>query len=88
MLFTLLGLVWYKPRKPGVISALFVIFYAIIRIIDEHFRMPDVQIGFDYMGLTRGQILSGGMFVIGLVLLVIWGRRLAQPVGGWGRMYR
>lgn len=88
LLFTLLGLVWYKPRKPGVISALFVIFYAIIRIIDEHFRMPDVQIGFDYMGLTRGQILSGGMFVIGLVLLVIWGRRLAQPVGGWGRMYR
>lgn len=88
LLFLLLGLIWYKPRKPGVIAALCVIFYAIIRIVDEHFRMPDVQIGFDYMGLTRGQLLSAVMFVIGFLLLLFWGRRHTQPLGGWGRQYR
>lgn len=88
LLFLILGLTWYKPRKPGVIAALFVVFYAIIRIVDEHFRMPDAQIGFDYMGFTRGQLLSGAMLSIGLVLLTFWGRRFAQPMGGWGRQYR
>jgi phosphatidylglycerol:prolipoprotein diacylglycerol transferase len=88
LLFLLLGLIWYKPRKPGVIASLFVIFYAVIRIVDEHFRMPDVQIGFDNIGLTRGQQLSGAMFGVGLFLLIFWGRRMAQPLGGWGRQYR
>lgn len=88
LLFCLLALAWYKPRTPGVIGALFVIFYAIIRIIDEQFRMPDVQIGFDALGLTRGQVLSGGMLIVGVVLLFLWGRRLSQPLGGWGRQYR
>jgi phosphatidylglycerol:prolipoprotein diacylglycerol transferase len=88
LLFILLGLVWYKPRKPGVIAALCVVFYAIIRIVDEQFRMPDAQIGFGFMGLTRGQMLSGVMFGIGLFLLLFWGRRMAQPLGGWGRQYR
>ncbi len=88
LLFLILWFIWYKPRKPGVISALFVIFYAIIRISDENFRMPDAQIGFDYLDITRGQILSGVMLLIGFFLLIVWGRRLAQPLGGWGRRYR
>lgn len=88
LLFLLLAGVWYKPRNPGVVSACFIIFYAIIRIVDEQFRMPDVQIGFDYFGLTRGQWLSAVMLLIGLVLLFFWGRRLSQPMGGWGRRYR
>jgi phosphatidylglycerol:prolipoprotein diacylglycerol transferase len=88
LLFVILGLLWYKPRKPGVVASLFVVFYAIIRISDEYFRMPDIQIGFDSMGFTRGQVLSGVMFVIGMILFVFWGRRLAQPLGGWGRQYR
>jgi phosphatidylglycerol:prolipoprotein diacylglycerol transferase len=88
LLFVLLGAVWYKPRNPGVVAACFVIFYAIIRIFDEHFRMPDAQIGFNDFGLTRGQMLSGAMFIVGLILLFLWGRRLTQPMGGWGKQYR
>lgn len=88
LLFLILWFIWYKPRKPGVIGALFVIFYAIIRIIDENFRMPDAQIGFDVFNITRGQELSGGMLILGLILLFLWSRRLAQPLGGWGRQYR
>lgn len=88
ILFSILWLIWYKPRKPGVIGSLFLVFYSIIRISDEQFRMPDVQIGFDSLGLTRGQVLSGGMLLIGLILFIFWSRRLAQPLGGWGRQYR
>jgi phosphatidylglycerol:prolipoprotein diacylglycerol transferase len=88
LLFILLALIWYKPRKPGVIGSLFLVFYSIIRIVDEQFRMPDVQIGFDSLGLTRGQVLSGVMFLFGFMLFLFWSRRLAQPLGGWGRQYR
>ena len=85
LLFLVLAVVWYKPRKPGVVSAIFVILYSLIRISDEYFRMPDAHIGYDVFGLTRGQILSMAMFAIGVILLLIWGRRSALPLPGWGK---
>ncbi len=88
LLFLILWLIWYKPRRPGVIGSLFLVFYSIIRIVGEQFRMPDAHIGLDSMGFTRGQILSGAMLLVGLILLIFWSRRLAQPLGGWGRPYR
>jgi phosphatidylglycerol:prolipoprotein diacylglycerol transferase len=85
LLFLILFFLWRKPRKPGVIGACFVVFYALARIIDEQFRMPDLHIGYQLFGLTRGQWLSIAMLLIGLLLLMLWGRREALPVPGWGR---
>ncbi len=45
-------------RRPGVITAIILITYCIVRIIGEQFRMPDIFIGFQWLGLTRGQWLS------------------------------
>lgn len=84
-IFIFLFLLWYKPRKQGVIGATFVCLYAIVRIIDEQFRTPDAHIGFGLMGLTRGQWLSVGMLVIGLVLLFMFGRREGLATPGWGK---
>lgn len=84
-LFLVLFLLWRKPRKPGVIGSMFVIVYAIVRIVDEHFRMPDAHIGYQWLGLTRGQWLSAGMLLIGLFLLFLWGRRDSLTIPGWGR---
>lgn len=85
ILFLILFFLWRRPRKPGVIGACFVVFYAIARIAGEQFRMPDAHIGYQLLGLTRGQWLSIVMLLIGLVLLFLWGRREALPVPGWGR---
>ncbi|MCC5014564.1 MULTISPECIES: prolipoprotein diacylglyceryl transferase [unclassified Legionella] len=68
---------WYaaKPRPKGAISAMFLIGYAVCRLIAECFRQPDVQLGyiaFDW--LTMGQLLSIPMLVAGLWLFR-WAKR-------------
>ena len=51
-----------------MIAASFGIFYSLMRIIGEQFRMPDAHIGFDGF-LTRGQWLSFLILIIGLGIL-------------------
>ncbi len=84
-LFLLLFFLWRKPRKPGTICGVFIISYAIVRIIGEQFRMPDYQIGYQALGLTRGQWLSIVMLLVGIVLTFIWNRAGSIAVNGWGR---
>lgn len=83
LLFIILFWVWRKPRKPGVVTAIFFILYALGRIFDEQYRSPDIQIGFQLWGLTRGQWLSVGLLIIGLICLGWWTRRPAVRYGGW-----
>ncbi|MGZ3769830.1 MAG: prolipoprotein diacylglyceryl transferase [Bdellovibrio sp.] len=86
-LFLVLFLLWRKPRKPGFIAASFTLIYAIVRVVDEHFRMPDAHIGFQWLGLTRGQWLSVAMFMAGLILMFIWTRASSLKIPGWGRSH-
>jgi len=68
---------WYssKKRPPMAVSALFLIFYGLFRIICEFFRQPDPQLGFIAFGwLTMGQLLSIPMIIIGFALLY-WSMR-------------
>ena len=44
--------------KPGLISYLFLIFYSLFRFAVEFYRVPDEQIGFIFLNLTMGQIIS------------------------------
>jgi len=83
LVFILLNLIWLKPRKPGVLTAWFGIFYAVARIFGEQFRMPDAQLGFQAMGLTRGQWLSVAMLVVGFAFLFYSSKRDAQKIKGW-----
>ena len=54
-----------RMRAPvGMLTGVFMIAYAALRIVGEQFRQPDVGIAFTW-GLTRGQFLSLFMFVIG-----------------------
>lgn len=86
LVFVVLLLLWYKPRKPGFIAASFVICYATVRIADEFFRTPDAHIGFQLFGLTRGQWLSIVMIAVGFVLMFTWSRSASAAISGWGRM--
>lgn len=85
LLFVILFTLWRTGRKPGFIAASFIILYSIVRISDEYFRMPDAQIGFQWLDLTRGQWLSIAMFVIGISMMFLWNRSSSLNIPGWGR---
>lgn len=82
-LFLILLWIWRKPRKPGVIAFTFALGYGVFRIIGEHWRLPDTEIGFQALSLTRGQWLSVPLVIVGVVGLVCVSLRQAKPVGGW-----
>ena len=84
LVFLILGYVWRKPRKPGLITALFGLCYAVNRVIGEQFRLPDFGIGYQALGLTRGQWLSIAMFIVFTVFLILVLRRRTERIGGWG----
>lgn len=84
LLFLIAFFFWRKPRKPGVVGSLWLVCYAIVRIIGEQFRLPDADIGYQLWGLTRGQWLSIGMLAIAIGLLVWTSRRRVPVIAGWG----
>ncbi|HMN39328.1 MAG TPA: prolipoprotein diacylglyceryl transferase [Phycisphaerales bacterium] len=89
ILGAVLWIVWAKPRKPGVIGAIFLIAYGILRILTELIRLPDAQLAVRrILGLSRGQWLSVAMIAVGLWVLVYATRRAAPKMGGWLRPAR
>ncbi|MFV9875186.1 MAG: prolipoprotein diacylglyceryl transferase [Rickettsiales endosymbiont of Dermacentor nuttalli] len=55
--------------KVGALSGVFLLNYALARMIVEIFREPDVQLGYIFPNVTMGQILSVPIFVCAVVLL-------------------
>jgi len=58
-------------HKPGLITGLFIIGYAMARTFVEQFREPDTHIGFLFGTdiITMGQLLSAPMIIFGLYLI-------------------
>jgi phosphatidylglycerol---prolipoprotein diacylglyceryl transferase len=83
--FLILFFLARKSRRPGFIAGIFIITYAIMRIFNEQFRAPDIQIGYQLLGLTRGQWLSVAMFAVGVGVTFFWSRTQSQTVFGWQR---
>ena len=68
ILFAILWFVRTRMRQPnGVLTGLFFIFYAILRIIVENFREPDAGL---IAGFTRGQFFSFFLIAIGLAFVI------------------
>src|SRR5256885_16883593 len=69
VLFAILWFVRTRMRQPnGVLTGLFLICYAIFRIICENFREPDAPL----VGVfTRGQFFSFFLIAIGIVFVVV-----------------
>lgn len=57
-------------KRPGLVLGTFTIVYGCARIVGELFREPDFPTGFVIGHITMGQLLSGPMLIIGLVLIV------------------
>ena len=81
LLFAILYILRTRFRLPnGVLTGVFFIVYAILRIIGEMFRQPDAPLT---MGLSRGQFLSLFLVVLGLGFLIY---AVARPT--WAPKFR
>ncbi len=73
-LILFLILIYFKnkilKKNSGFISGLFLIFYSIFRFFIEFFRVPDEQLGYIFLNLTMGQIISFIFLLIGTFLVV------------------
>lgn len=73
VLFTIMWILYNKTSlktHPGALGGILCMIYAMFRIFCEQFRQPDAQIGFlTTWGLTMGQMLSGGLFLLGAIVL-------------------
>ena len=58
-------------KKPGLISALFLIIYSIFRFFVEYFRSPDEHLGYIVFDLSMGQIISVVFLIIGIILFCL-----------------
>jgi len=64
--------------RPGLITGLFLVGYAVIRFSLEFTRAPDAQLGLVVGALSMGQLLSMIMLAVGIALLAMVGLR-RQP---------
>lgn len=83
--FTLFAILWLlkdKQRRDkwptGSMVAIFLIAYGLFRIAAEFFRQPDAQMGFVVASLTMGQLLSGAMIMVGVIILYVRNRQKKQ----------
>ena len=75
LLFVILFWFTRTPRPRWSAAGLFLLGYGVFRSAAEFFRQPDAHIGFDALGwLTRGQLLSLPMIIIGAAI-IIWAYR-------------
>jgi phosphatidylglycerol:prolipoprotein diacylglycerol transferase len=91
ILMAALVVAWWGPRKPGVVGSWFLISYGVMRILTEFARQPDEGVAglVTPLGeLSRGQVLSILMTLVGVVALVICARREVEPIGGLVRTDR
>ena len=83
LLFLLLW--WYssKPRPRMAVTGVFMLGYGFSRFITEFFRQPDADQGFILLGwVTKGQILSAPMILVGIFLIIYAYKR---DIYDWGK---
>lgn len=80
--------VWRTPalKRPGLVTGLFGVGYALARIVVEFFREPDPQVGYlAFDVVTMGMVLSAAMGLVGLSMIALAVSGLtARPAAGPG----
>ncbi len=72
LIFGVLILLRFRaPNVRGIQPAVFILLYGIVRTAVEFVRLPDREIGYTLGFITRGQMLSVPMVIVGLVWLIV-----------------
>ncbi len=70
VLFIILSMLFGRLRNtPGIISGYFLILYSFFRFVIEFFREPDQQLGYLFLNLSMGQIISCIALICGLIII-------------------
>ena len=78
MLALLLSTVFYRRKRQGIVAAMFLIIYPIMRIFEEIIRMDNPH---DSAGLTISQFVSLPLLALGLgMLIAIWRMPVRSPL--------
>jgi hypothetical protein len=77
LLAVLLSVVFYRRKRQGIVAAMFLICYPIMRIFEEIIRMDNPH---DSAGLTISQFVSLPLLLLGVGMLVVfWRLPLRSP---------
>lgn len=71
LLFIMLWLFSLKPRPRYAVSALFLLGYGCSRFVTEFFRQPDVGYELIFGWMSKGQLFSLPMIILGVILMVL-----------------
>jgi len=71
VLFAILYIISRKTRSLGLASGAFLIGYGIFRSIVEFFREPDAHLGLYFSFISKGQILSIPMILVGILIIYL-----------------
>jgi len=72
ILFILMKILYKKfSTKSGLISSFFIIFYSIFRFIIEYTREPDAHLGFVFLNMSMGQVISLISLIVGIIFIYI-----------------
>ncbi|MGL1958924.1 MAG: prolipoprotein diacylglyceryl transferase [Colwellia sp.] len=71
VLFIIMLFIMRKPRTLGLASGTFLIGYGVFRTFIEFFREPDAHLGLYFSFISKGQILSLPMVLIGLLVIYL-----------------
>ena len=71
VLFAILYIIVRKPRSLGLASGTFLIGYGVFRSFVEFFREPDAHLGLYFSFISKGQILSIPMILVGLLVIYL-----------------
>ena len=85
VVMVVLLILYRRPVRSGIIGGAFCIVYALMRILNEQFRMPDAHLIENGVmpAFTRGQYLSIGLLVFGTAA-ILYSLKTKQPkLGGW-----
>jgi len=72
LLFVILWSLRNSKLQKGLLSALYLMGYALARMSMEFFREPDEHLGFVVGAFTMGQVLSFIMFAVGVVVFFVY----------------
>jgi phosphatidylglycerol:prolipoprotein diacylglycerol transferase len=84
----LFAILWWgrkKFKRDGMMIVLFFWGYGIMRIFAEQFREPDIGIGYQWLGLTRGQWLTFGMLAAGGIFYMLSTRQISGSLKQHGK---
>ncbi|KGJ93047.1 prolipoprotein diacylglyceryl transferase [Colwellia psychrerythraea] len=71
VLFAILYIISRKTRSLGLASGAFLIGYGVFRSIVEFFREPDAHLGLYFSFISKGQILSIPMILVGMLIIYL-----------------